>query len=104
MRQSKEKVHNLQIRNWTISWVFYTKSNVCANEVMCVKVSQTGLKQEYEQHANELHRLVSRSIRRLEKLAPEARKEIKAFRARAKFLLETNLKTLAEIPDYQSKC
>ncbi len=95
--------HELQLRNWTISWQFPIISTICENTSFCINSTTTALKDEYRQHNEELWKLFRKVYRYIKQVRPPNSSERATFKETRAIYLD-NLKRVNERPEFQSSC
>jgi hypothetical protein len=100
-----KQAHELQVRNWTISWQLPRISTQCTNATFCVNTTTTAIKDEYKQHNKELYDLFNDVFARLVKFrgGRATRSDLK-LNKHARKLYNENLNRSNSIPDSQSVC
>ena len=63
---TRPKAHELQVRNWTLSWTIPSTNNRCTNQTLCAAQSYQFVIDEYIVHNEELRQLGLEVLRRLE--------------------------------------
>ena len=105
VRNISRKAHDLQIRNWTISWWLPRVATVCQNESFCRQHSNQSILEEYRKHSEELRGIAVQAIRRLTRVAPLVSKsKVKKFYDGADSLHARNMALADTVPTFQSVC
>jgi hypothetical protein len=99
-----EHAHDLQIRNWILSWTLPQIAVDCPAEVeTCIEVSNLGILDEYRGHADELLKISKRLNRLLKKNGQKKRPRTRQ-RKRAIELFKENMALADTVPEVQSDC
>jgi hypothetical protein len=105
VRNVGRTAHDLQIRNWTISWWLPRIATVCENQNFCQQHSNQGILDEYRGHSEELRALAVQAVRRLIRVAPLVSKsKVKKLYNAAETLHSRNMALADTVPTFQSVC
>lgn len=94
------KVHDLQIRNWTLSWSLPSIIRTCTNKLVCAELSNAYILDEYRINANQLHTICLDLITRLKKLKAKTT----TFSTKNDSLLKEALDLSNKVPQTISVC
>lgn len=99
-------VHELQIRNWILSWTLPRYANTCDDLTLCYSASNTTILDEYRSHNTELRDILFDYIKiaRKEKLSNLPRKLLKRFRRKGDRVSKTNVELSNSVPLEQHVC
>lgn len=97
-----KRVHELQIRNWRISWTIPSVINECGNKPFCVESSNVALVDEYRAHSAELrdYTYQTASILKRHKLVRTS-KQVAASGIK---LYNKSLELAAQVPEKTQSC
>ena len=106
IEQKKVEAHNLQERNWIISWTFPSIGTTCPESVnACVSVDNGSLISEYTVHSKSLRKLTNKVLGVLKNLrGGQLRPKEQRLRKRGNKMHKTNMENLKVVPPYYSKC
>jgi len=94
------KVHTLQLRNWTLSWIPDSHIKICTNKVICIEISIKDTLDEYRAHSAELRDIAKSTIAVLKKLKVAT----KDFNTRNETLYKQSLTLANQMPETKSLC
>lgn len=99
------ETHQLQVRNWTISWQLPHISSVCEETVACATSSNLPILDEYRVHNKELWKIFKRAYKHLKTLqGMRTSQEQATLRRYARKLFKDNLALANSIPTVQFAC
>lgn len=105
VRKTAEVVHDLQLRNWFLSWQLPVIVTECEGIAACASVSNTTTIEEYSTNANAIQSVLDEVLGKLGKKRYRVRKRLIARLARrGASRLSENLDVLATVPVEQSVC
>lgn len=102
--KTKKSVHELQVRNWIISWTLPSIIRTCENQIFCAAVSNLTLLGEYHLHNDQLRDAGYEVIAKLRRIRALSKQQLAAYTQQ---LLKTYTrnKTFAEsVPASTSSC
>jgi Putative metal-binding motif len=99
------KAHDLQVRNWILSWQIPQVVTTCESSVLCVTTSNLSQLSEYRQHNTELRNLALAVLRRMRtKSGTNQHTRAKDLRAWAARQHKRNLDLSFTVPDTNFAC
>lgn len=100
----RAKAHQLQVRNWTISWVIPTETRQCTNTSLCINVSNQSYLDEYSEHSEELRKLALEVVNKIKKVTKGLQQTEKAALKKNEQLHKKNIELKNQVPLFQSSC
>jgi hypothetical protein len=96
--------HELQIRNWILSWTLPSNTLVCGNTQFCSSVSNQWIIDEYRKHNDELLAIAQTFLGRIIKANTQVGKTAKNFMKKVIAQHQANYQVSLEVPILQSTC
>lgn len=100
----RKQVHQLQVRNWTLSWILPQQVRVCGAQLFCTQVSHQWILDEYRINSEQLRKMTVESISILRAKAAPKFSVWYPLLLSADKLHEANLAMLKRVPAQQSSC
>jgi hypothetical protein len=100
LKSVAKKTHDLQVRNWVLSWIPKSDVDVCSNKQFCTEESIADILTEYKQHSAELRQIGIDLIAKLQKLKINTKKLSKKNES----LYNKSLSEAAKMPVTRSLC
>lgn len=97
-------VHDLQVRNWILSWTLPSQTLVCGNTQFCSSVNNQWIVDEYRKHNDELLNIAQTFLGRIKKANVQAGKTAKNYIKKAIAQHKANYELSLEVPILQSTC
>lgn len=98
------KIHELQIRNWTISWWIPSTIKTCTSSVFCTTASNLSILEEYRAHNNELRDLTVSIADRLQRSSKAGAKVVKTYKSKILKQHSLNVSYSNRVPDKTYSC
>lgn len=100
MSKTAARAHELQLRNWVLSWTIPQIINRCTNTVLCAEKSNAEITAEYRKHNMELYDLGADVVQRVAKSGQRSA----ALARENKELFEENVRLVESVPGSTSVC
>jgi hypothetical protein len=104
VKTTLSKVHELQVRNWILSWTLPSDSVVCGNQIFCSSVSNQWIIDEYQGHNDELLAIANEFFARIKKSNKQAGKTAANYMKKVKKQHADNYALSLQVPATQSSC
>lgn len=104
VKKINNKVHKLQIRNWTISWYLPRVTTQCANLEFCISTSNSPIIDEYKANSESLRKFGIKSARKLRRLAGKLTRRHKRMVKKNTTIHNNNLALADTVPLVENSC
>jgi hypothetical protein len=97
-------VHQLQIRNWTISWQIPRFLRQCTNEIFCTSVSTNPKTSEYRTHSEQLRKNMTTAVKLIRKVRKKGPSYYQHYIVLAARQHAQNMVQLESVPTADMSC